>query len=126
MTKLGRIEARRKAVAGGIVERRRMQRAWVNLPARLRIPHLDVAFPCEVVNLSLTGVYVNTSAQLPQGTAVELELSPQDCLVPLQMRGRVVRQSSGDNSPGFGVAFSWVSIEATRLIKQAVARAPAC
>jgi hypothetical protein len=112
MTKLGRIDTHKKAGPGEIVERRRVRRVSLDIPVRLRLADVDVGYHCMSVNLSMGGLYVQTRSLLSPGTQVGIELAPPDWLLPLQLRGTVVRHGTGAEAPGLGLAFDWVSEEA--------------
>ncbi len=121
MTKLGRIETRTKALPGEIIERRRVRRVSVALPVRLRLPAVDVGYHCTSVNLSLGGIYVSTRGLLAIRTRVEVELFPAGGLLPLQLRATVVRHgTAGEEAPGMGLAFDWVSEDAGEFLHRIV------
>lgn len=116
MTKLGRIETLKKAIPGDIVERRRVRRVEIDVPVRIRLPDVDVGYHCVAVNMSMGGVYVATRCLLSLGTRVDIELCPDNSLLPYQLRGTVVRHATAGETPGMGLAFDWVSEEAGEFV----------
>jgi len=120
MTKLGRIETLKKELPGGTVERRRVRRVSVEIPVRLRLPDVDVGYHCTCMNVSMGGIFVRTPSLLAPGTQVDIELRPSGSLLPLQLRGTVVRHGTGEEGVGLGLALDWLSEHAGEFIHRLI------
>ncbi len=116
MVTLARIETRR------VDERRLVPRVLVDLNVRLRLPKLDVAYLGRSINISIRGMYVLVDGLTPVGTSLDVDLCAIGALVPMQLRGRVIRHGSGDEPSGMGLMFDWISPEAVVFIERLVSR----
>ncbi|MBF5040893.1 TIGR02266 family protein [Aggregicoccus sp. 17bor-14] len=68
------------------------------------------------VNLSGSGLFINTSTPLPVGSPLELVLSLPDAPTPFEVEGRVARVSGADNAQhqGAGMGIEFVNVDEDR------------
>ncbi len=76
----------------GVMVKRMLSR--VDFEVAARIIHNGAEIPCEVRNLSLSGIYFAKGPDLPMNTALEvrLELSSQHSEMGVTVKGTVVRK----------------------------------
>jgi type IV pilus assembly protein PilZ len=78
------------------------------------------------VNLSGSGLFINTSTPLPVGSALQLVLSLPDAPAPFEVEGRVARVSGADNAQhqvtGMGIEFVNVDEDGRSRIERFVTR----
>ena len=100
----------------------REKRKRVRVPFRTEIfidyDRHKMRFGGDSVNLSLSGILVETKEEIPLGAVcrVRLRLTGTQELVELTMDGRVVRQ---DHS-GFGIRFDEMDLDSYTLLKEVI------
>lgn len=85
--------------------RRSYDRIPVHYPVWFRrgnAPFGKLGEPGTIINLSLRGCHVRSSAQVPRGTVVSLEFQPSPQSFPITIDGAIVRSVTAD---GIGVRF---------------------
>jgi len=98
------------------------KRKRIRVPFRTEIfidyDNHKMRFEGDSVNLSLSGVLVETDEEIPLGTVCRVRLRLSGTLEPIElaMDGRVVRQ---DHS-GFGVQFHEMDLESYTLLKEVI------
>jgi hypothetical protein len=100
-------------------ERRRFARRRLALVVHMRFPSLDAAIESETVDISRSGVFLQTQALRPMGTPVRLTFVVEGR--QLVVHGVVVRTVDRPGTPpGMGIAFDRPVADDTGLFEQLV------
>jgi type IV pilus assembly protein PilZ len=104
----------------GAFERRKSERA--DLVVRVDYRTVDELFTEFARNINEGGLFVETDAPHPAGTAVSLQFTIPGSSEPLDVEGRVVRTQDGgsDGPPGMGIEFDDLDRQARERINQLV------
>ncbi len=101
-------------------ERRRSER--VELVVRVDYKTVDELFSEFARNINEGGMFVETDAPADLGSPVELEFRIPGSEEPIQVLGRVVRATVGDQGdpPGMGIEFENLDAQSRELINELV------
>ena len=104
-------------------ERRGLLRSTVSIPVRCAAP--DLAFFCESINISRTGIALRRGGklELKRGTSLVVELTLPDTEGPIQLLGKVIRDQPHDAGRKTVVEFHPSSRATSYRIAEYVARA---
>jgi uncharacterized protein (TIGR02266 family) len=101
-------------------ERRRSER--IDLLVRVDYKTVDELFSDFARNINEGGMFIETDTPPDPGSAVALEFRIPGSEDPIQVMGRVVRATLGDQSepPGMGIEFENLDAQSRELINQLV------
>ena len=122
MAKRSRAKPATQAASGA--ERRRFQRARLDLLVQHRYEKLQDFMQEMAIDISVGGMFVRTERPHPEGSTVYLRFALADGLALVEGIGRVVRvnpPSDSERTPGMGIEFVSLDEDSHKLIDSLVA-----